>query len=127
MSILTLSNILRSEIDAIIVEAHSNDMVEKDMLGKAMAVKGVVGPYALYASGAQSATGRGADSAGGEGKNRRGRRLKGGHQQQQRQQQHPQKQLQQPQPQPQQQRYRRHQHRHLKQDGGGRVELHWRA
>ena len=52
-SILARPNIPRAEIDEIIRDAHLNDKVEKDMLSRAMAVKGEVDPHALHASGGQ--------------------------------------------------------------------------
>ena len=48
--ILARPNILRAEIDKIFHEAHFIDKVEDDVLSKAMVVKGVTDPQALYAA-----------------------------------------------------------------------------
>ncbi|CAM9330932.1 unnamed protein product, partial [Laminaria digitata] len=75
-SILSRPNIPRAEIDEIIRDAYLHDKVEKEMLSKAMAVKGAVDPHALCAGGAQPADGGGAGSGGG-GRHRTGGRFKG--------------------------------------------------
>ena len=93
--ILSRPAIPRSEIDEIIREAYANYKVEKDMVTKALAVKGVRDPHALYAELRSLPGGAG---SGGGGRNRRGGRLKGGQQQQQQQ--------------PQQQQQQQHQHQH---------------
>ena len=94
--ILSCPTIPRSEIDDIIRDAHMNDRVEKEMLSKAMEVKGVVEPHALYAGGAQPAGGGGAASGGGGGARRGGRHNDG-----------------------QQQQHSRNQHRQPTKSGGG--------
>lgn len=103
MSILARPNVSRAELDEIIRESHLYGKVAKEILSKAMAVKGLVDPPALYADGVQPAGGGDAGS-GRVGRQRRGVRFKGGQQQQQLPQWQPQQQqLKQRQMQPQQQ------------------------
>lgn len=45
---MSYPNILRAEIDEIILDAHLNDKVKKEMLRDALEVKGLVDPHALY-------------------------------------------------------------------------------
>lgn len=63
-------------IDQIIRDAYTKDTIEKEMVTKALAMKGVADPHALYAGGAHPAGGGGASSDG-EGGNSRGRRFQG--------------------------------------------------
>ena len=87
------------------VTPRANDRAAKDMVSKALVVRGVVDQHAWYNGGAQPDDGEGAGPRG-EIRMRRGGTVKGGrqhqHQQQQHQQQPPQRQQQQ-QPQQQQQ------------------------
>ena len=85
-SILSRPFIPRSEIDETIRDAYVNDKVEREMVTKALGVKGSLDPHALYDGAAQPAGGGGAGSGGGGGKNKRGGRFKGKQQQQQQQQ-----------------------------------------
>ena len=94
-SILSRQSIPHSEIYEIMRDAYAHDKVQREMVTKALAVKEVGYPHALYAGAAQP-DGGGSAGSGGGGRNMRGGRLKGGQEQQQQQQ-----------------------HRHPKQNGGG--------
>ena len=92
MSILSSPSIPRSEIDDIIRGTYALAKIEKYMVCTALGVQGIADQHALYAGGAQPA-GDGGASPGGERRNRRGGRFKGGkhqHHQQQNQQHQPQ-------------------------------------
>ena len=54
-SILTRPSIPRSEIDEIIRDAYVNDNLEREMVTKALGVKGGVDQHALYAGAVQPA------------------------------------------------------------------------
>ena len=58
-SILSRPSIPRSEIDEIIRDAYVNDELENEMVTKALGVKVVVDPHALYAGAVQPAGGAG--------------------------------------------------------------------
>ena len=58
-SILSRPSIPRSEIDEIIRDAYVNDNLEREMVTKALGVKGGVDQHALYAGAVQPAGGGG--------------------------------------------------------------------